>query len=813
MVGALLCTNEAKGNSYYNQKIYRDNVNDPVLNASFTDLQMYLNKATGRIFDIEPTSGKINQGIYILLDKPGLLPANLSRSLHKGTIEDFVLVGDQNKLILTATNPLGLSRAIYSYLDALGFKWYFPGQQWEYIPVLSNIKLSVTEYVTPSFKIRNFFGTGGILPVTALDTNMTLPRQWNEWRRRNRFGGQFDLAGHYGEAFNLKHKTELEKHSEYLALVKGKRAWSESAKWCISNKGLRDLFIADRVEELNVMLRQSHYGNEPISVSVDPADGYGDCECENCKKMGTVSDRVFFLANEVARQFQKITPRAFANLYAYNTHAATPSFKLSANLIVQLIPYAFQSFGTPEQMIAEWKKRHSNLYIYDYYGIPDWHWDTPLSAGWGIDAWVKKLNYWNDEGIQGFMYESSYSLAATGLGLYLSGRVGWHSSENPLKIKQLFYYQLFGAAEPYIEAYFNKISGSFTGAADLPYLFDLLYKAGECTSNLVIQGRIDAFKAYLHYLVLYFRWHSDPHSEKTLDELIQYVLQVYPMGIVHSTYLVQLFSNSIPKDSPLKNKWKLTEPTGIGVSNIKGLSKGKIEALFLQDKMDYPLLEGFDYLNSQSRIKYVLKDKINNKEDEEGLMILSMPVTYLKPSSNGLVSFSIKVNEASENNEHQLIGIRLTDTLTKKDVLNKNINLDRNWEEIRIKVPASKTYQLQIHNQNWIRLRAPANQWLAFKNIPTYSVLGRLWFYVSDKEKFVYFKNEDASLPLFFSPSGAKAQIQRINDQNIYRVAVSPINAGKWWSVAGTEYKNLQFFSKPDLFFANNNYSAEPTSQ
>jgi hypothetical protein len=810
MITVFFWMKEAKADPYYSQKIYREDISDPALQASFADLQIYLDKATGRAFDLQTTNGKIDKGIYILLDKPGLLPANISKRLHEGTIEDFVQVADQNKIILAATHPLGLSRAIYSYLDELGFKWYLPGEQWEYIPVLSNITLSATEYISPSFKIRNFFGTGGILPVQALDANMTLHRKWNEWRRRNRFGGQFDLAGHYGEAFNLKHKSELEKHPEYLALVKSKRAWSESAKWCISNKGLRDLFIADRVAELKNLIRQSHYSNEPITVSVDPADGFGDCECDDCKKMGLVSDRVFFLANEVARQFQKITPRAFANLYAYNTHASPPAFKLSPNLIVQLIPYAFQSFGTPEQMISAWKKQHSNLYIYDYYGIPDWHWDNPLSKGWGTEAWMKKLNYWKVQGIQGFMYETSYSLAATGIGLYLSGRIGWKAADDPGKITQSFYHQLFGEAAPYIEAYFNKISGSFSGVADLPYLFDLLYKAGKSSSDLVIQQRIAAYKAYLHYLVLYYRWHTDPHNEQILDELIQYVLQVYPMGIVHSTYLVQLFSNNIPANSSLKNKWKMTEPFGKGVLNIKVLSKDKIEALFLKDRKNYPLLEGFDYLNSQSSINYILKDKgQNNTEDKEGLMILAMPVTYLKPSSNGFVSFSIKVNEGSENNEHQRIGIRVTDTMTKKDILKKDIDIDHKWQVIKIKVQAGKTYQLQINNPNWIRFHAAPDQWLAFKNIPTYSVLGRLWFYIGDKEKYIYFKNEGEALPVFYDPSGARAQVQKVNDQNIYKVQISSANAGKWWSVAGTEYKNLQFFSKPDLFFTNNNYLAE----
>ena len=43
-------------------------------------------------------------------------------------------------------------------------------------------------------------------------------------------------------------------------------------------------------------------------VSVDPSDGGGWCECDACKRLGSISDRAFGLANEIAKVVAPILP-------------------------------------------------------------------------------------------------------------------------------------------------------------------------------------------------------------------------------------------------------------------------------------------------------------------------------------------------------------------------------------------------------------------------------------------------------------------------------------------------------------------------
>jgi hypothetical protein len=797
-------TGFSKADELYNQSIIVAPLKEENLNRSIVDLKFYLEKATKVPFSVGANTERTDNGIYLLLNRPDLLPARLNASLTKGGIEDYVLFGDQKRLLIVATHPLGLSRGIYGYLDHLGFRWYLPGNDWTIVPSLSSITYTGSMIVSPHFSFRDFFGTGGLAEIKAFDPTLQLAGTWNDWKRRNRFGGEYSLAGHYGETFNIKYKKELEQHPEYLAKVNGKREWSVSAKWCISNKNLRALFIADRVAELQRRLQQSSYANEKIVLSVDPADGGGECEDRECAKMGTANDRIYFLANEVTKALKKVSSRAYANIYAYNTHPAPPPFKLDEHLIVQMVPYAFQEFGTPEEMILAWKKAHSNLHMYDYYGLTDWHWDIPLSGPtWGLDAYLKRVKNWKNAGIKGYMLESSYAAASTGLGLYLLGRWGWNAAENTDIVQEKFYQQLFGKAAGYAKTYFQKIAQSYSGSADLPYLLDLLDKASKSTSDNDVKNRIDFLKSYLHYLVLVHRY-QQVGDEQRMDELFTYVYQLYFSGAVHSTRIATLLNSRLPGTSNLRTAWQFDQP-GSKAITIKPLTKKQLDELLAQDRKKYPLLPDFPYTQKRNATGYTLSEmKTSQLPTQEGMLILDWPETVVQTASDGTVRFYMKVNEGSENNTYQKFAVRLVDTATGREVAAKTIEIDKNWQLISLTAQRGKTYQLVAENKGWIRFVAPENQWLAFRSIPTYAVLGKLRFYADSQNSFLYFNNNAKENPVFFDTNGKKAEIEKVSDLNLYRLKLGKAK-GVWWTIAETEYKFLKFPDKNLLFFPHNN--------
>src|SRR4029079_17793269 len=115
---------------------------------------------------------------------------------------------------------------------------------------------------------------------------------YTAWTRHNRMGGSFTVnAGHAWQTIISDNKPEFDKHPEYLALVKGKR---QGEQLCVSNPAVRKL-AADYA--LDYLRRRP----DADMVSMEPSDGMGHCECDDCRKVGTVSDRAFGLADEVAR--------------------------------------------------------------------------------------------------------------------------------------------------------------------------------------------------------------------------------------------------------------------------------------------------------------------------------------------------------------------------------------------------------------------------------------------------------------------------------------------------------------------------------
>jgi hypothetical protein len=99
---------------------------------------------------------------------------------------------------------------------------------------------------------------------------------YQEWCARNRMAQGFLLnSGHsYGEMIG-QNKAAFDAHPEYYALVGGKRVVNGESKMCLSNPGLRKVLVDYAVRKVKA--------NPTIdSISADPSDGGGWCECEEC---------------------------------------------------------------------------------------------------------------------------------------------------------------------------------------------------------------------------------------------------------------------------------------------------------------------------------------------------------------------------------------------------------------------------------------------------------------------------------------------------------------------------------------------------
>ena len=328
------------------------------------DLRKWLGRITGQLFDVsdqqQPT------GIFLVTDSSPLLPQTNLGDLRAATSpEAFLIYGDASQLWIVGKSDLAVDRGVYWYLDKLGCRWLLPSQRWTIIPKRTDISLAINTLQSPAFDLRDFAGTGHF-GRPAIDPQQRMAAAWEEYQRQNLLGGSLRLGGHAGEAFALKYQNVWREHPEYLAENNSRRqTWTPTAivKLCSSNPGLQALWVQDRADYL-----RTHLERDPAvrTVSVEPSDGGGHCECAECRKLGSVSDQVFTLANLVAREVQRQLPGKFVNLYAYNEHAAPPAIDVEPNVIVSIVPYGFQRTGmTPEEFILAWERKCTTLAMYE----------------------------------------------------------------------------------------------------------------------------------------------------------------------------------------------------------------------------------------------------------------------------------------------------------------------------------------------------------------------------------------------------------------------------------------------------------------
>ncbi len=553
------------------------------------DLQQQLSKATNQNFILNTKDSNSTTGI-ILVKLDAITDKNFDKRLDPLNADNVLLQSDGKTFLkIISFTRQGLIDGIYSYLDTLGFRWYHPGDLWTKVPQLTDVRIKLDNVFAPDFALRTFFGTFGTPRNATIDKKGIVDYAWIQWAARNRMGGGYQLKGHAGNEFLWRNVKVLNAHPEYMAQINGARMKPNTAvKFCISNEGMQQLFVNDMLSQLQKYMA-AFPNQEAYCISVEPSDGGGDCQCDACKKMGNVSDRVFFLANLVAKEFQKISPVAFVNLYAYNTHAKPPHFELEKNVIVQIIPYGYQHDMSPEKMIEAWKKKTNNLFIYDYYGLPINNIDKPLKWNLKAEEFVKRIRYWKEQNIKGITLESSYSIGATGIGLYLYARTSWRAKTDEKKTLDEYYNFCYGKAASVIHHAQNILNDDSIGTHQS--LINAMLSIQKETENLKLdsaeQARLVAYKSYLHYVKLiynYYKKHLLPEPMAS-DSLLRYSWSIHNNMMVHQYPVSELLKTRGGAQGYVKKNWDYTK-TGdatMKFSEVVPATMEDIEKAFEED--------------------------------------------------------------------------------------------------------------------------------------------------------------------------------------------------------------------------------------
>ena len=478
----------------------------PGTRALAAELAAILQRITGAAFTVQ--TGDSTRGIVLgtlaEFPDPALRKPLQIQDGFNGR-ESYAIRTDAKRLRLLGATDLGASHAAFRFLETLGCRWFFPAPEWEVVPSMPTLRANLQETDRPALLARRIWYGYGFFDQDPQGKEL---REYAAWNRHNRMAQSFSVnCGHAWQTIIADNKEAFDRHPEYLALVKGKR---QGEQLCVSNPAVRALAVQWALD---------FFRKNPLAdmVSLEPSDGDGQCECPACARLGSISERVFGLANEAGRAVARQYPGKLVGLYAYNEHCEPPSFVLEPNVYIQLTAGFIRGRYRFDELLELWPKHCRHMGLYEYFSV--WLWDfdrLPGGNGGNVPYLRRQIPRYAALGATSLDCESGCNWGLHGRGYYLASRLMWNPRTNADATLADFYEKAFGPAAATVQRYYERFD---PGAKPLlsEHLLALGFRDLEQATRLAagrtdVQARLDHLKQYLRYVHL--RWQIDRASVK-----------------------------------------------------------------------------------------------------------------------------------------------------------------------------------------------------------------------------------------------------------------------------------------------------------
>lgn len=492
----------------------------------------------------------------------GEVPENLKSMAQKERYPEqasVINITDQ-AIHLTSPGGRGLPKAIYTFLDRLGIRWYVPGKWGECLPN-GKVELSKGYLVEgPDFMFRSFYwGRIKSQPQDMRD-------DYNMWYFRMRMDSDFGFGGHSYSEQIVPPEQYADSHPEYYSLVKGKRVkpiirkgdWGgQDYQLCVSNK---------EVQQLAIDFARRHFRTSDMYrvVSISPNDGTGFCECKPCRKIGGPTDQMVFLANVVGRAISQKYPDRIVGFYAYSEHMFPPERikRLEPN-VAPYIVNTYEALGLAEfKYYASPIRQEKNLgnIIRAWANLGgqtairyNWSYMGPGTRGWaGWDYpydWSSHLQddfrFYLENKAFGIMSEGEASFIHQGWLNYWAARLAWDVNLDMETERAEFYPRFYGPAGEDARRVLESIQNRQYIKDPLPITLlkkdvQVLKDSVEALSDKIFRERTTHLLHYLEFLLAREQYNKGrPSSDinlilKQIEQDRSYALPLKPFAKEYS---------------------------------------------------------------------------------------------------------------------------------------------------------------------------------------------------------------------------------------------------------------------------------------
>ncbi|MFO7975774.1 MAG: DUF4838 domain-containing protein [Candidatus Hydrogenedentota bacterium] len=527
-------------------------------------LARYLGEMAGTEFPVTTGSGETGLAVGLAGDFeiPEVGSLFDPKDIHRR--EEYLLRSHAEGLWLIGATDLAAEHAVWDLLHRLGYRQFFPGPTWEIVPQLDVVRIAVDDFERPAYYARRIWYGWGPWDYAK--------EPYAEWCARNRCVQGIALnTGHaYGRIVKWA-RDEFDAHPEYWPLLDGERKKTSNLKPCLGNPEVRALFVKYALER---------FESDPSldSVSMDPSDGGGWCECALCEELGTVTDRVVTVANEVAEAVDATFPGKLVGMYAYNYHSPPPTVRVHPNVVVSVATAFIKGGYTLDDLISGWSAQGATLGIREYYSVNTWDRDQPAhTRGGNLDYLRRTIPEFYAQGARYMSAESSDNWGPNGLGYYLAARMLWDPKEAE-RIDALvddFLDRAFGPAKEPMREFYDQIDGSNPHLViddQLGRMYRALRDAREKADTSEVRDRIDDLTLYARYCSLYYTYKAAKGEKRqaAFEALIRHAYRMRKTMLVHTKALYRDLVNrdktvtiaenaawNVPEE---ENAWKSSEP-------------------------------------------------------------------------------------------------------------------------------------------------------------------------------------------------------------------------------------------------------------
>ncbi|MFM7096609.1 MAG: DUF4838 domain-containing protein [Gemmataceae bacterium] len=532
--------------------------------SNASKLAEYLGRIAGAKFKIETGDGTSGIAIGLATDFPALKLASTFKSDDILKREEYLLRTHAGGLLVLGASDLAVQHGVWDLLSRLGYRQFFPGKNWEVVPYLQRMELGIDTLEKPDYHSRRIWYGYGAWDYAK--------EPYRDWCEKNRALQGVNLnTGHAYDGIVKALKKEFSNHNEYWPLLNNERKEVRNPKPCLGNPDLRSLIVKNAVGQVkkNTLLD---------SISMDPSDGGGWCECKACSKLGSVSDQAITLANETATAINQEFPGKLVGIYGYNFHSPPPNIKVHPKVVVSVATAFIKGGMSLEDIISGWAEKGATLGIREYYSVNTWDRDQPGHArGGNLDYLQRTIPEFHSKGARYMSAESSDNWGPNGLGYYFAARMLWDVSEakNRDAIERDFLTRAFGPASPAMKDFYDQINGSKPHLVvddQLGRMYRCLQKARVMADATEIKNRLDDLALYTRYCTLYHRYATADGKARQLafENLIKHAYRMRTTMMIHAYALYRDLAGrdktvSIPTDAKWqvpegKNPWKSSVP-------------------------------------------------------------------------------------------------------------------------------------------------------------------------------------------------------------------------------------------------------------